>query len=77
MIRIPIIIIALYLSIVSAFSQAIKDSTTYVSRKLKIDEVNFVGSYYKQNGNNAAVTGGIGSEKLTDVVSVIDGSLQS
>jgi hypothetical protein len=72
MIRIPIIIIAFYLSIVSAFSQAGKDSTAYVTRKLKIDEVNFVGSYYRQDGNNAAVTGGIGSEKLTDFVSVID-----
>jgi len=72
MIRIPIIIIAFYLSIVSAFSQATSDSTTYIPRKLKIDEVNFVGSYYQQDGNNAAVTGGIGSEKLHDIPTTID-----
>src|SRR5205085_1598984 len=29
-------------------------------------------SYYNQNGNNAAVTGGIGSEKLTDFSEIID-----
>ena len=72
MIRIPVIIIAFYFSIVSAFSQVTTDTTTYESRKLKIDEVNFVGSYYQQNGNNAAVTGGIGSEKLRDIPTTID-----
>ncbi len=72
MIRIPIIIIAIYFSIVSAFSQVSTDTTNYVTRKLKIDEVNFVGSYYQQNGNNAAVTGGIGSEKLRDIPTTID-----
>lgn len=36
-------------------------------RKLTFEEANFVSSYYSQKGNNAAVTGGIGSEKLTDV----------
>lgn len=72
MIRIPVTIIAFYLSIVSAFSQANSDSTTYINRKLKIEEVNFVGSYYQQDGNNAAVTGGIGSEKLHDIPTTID-----
>jgi len=72
MIRIPIIIIAFYFSIVSVFSQVSTDTTTYVTRKLKIDEVNFVGSYYQQNGNNATVTGGIGSEKLRDIPTTID-----
>ena len=71
MIRIPLIIIAFYFSIVSAFSQAV-DSSSYVSRKLKVDEVNLVSSYYMQDGNNAAVTGGIGSEKLTDFATTID-----
>lgn len=70
MIRIPIIIIAFYLSIVSVFAQT--DSSTYVSRKLKVEEVDFVSSYYQQHGNNAAVTGGIGSEKLTDFATTFD-----
>jgi hypothetical protein len=72
MIRIPIIVIAFYLSIVSAFAQAPADTSNYYSRKLKLEEVNFVSSYYHQEGNNAAVTGGVGSERLTDVVTVID-----
>ena len=45
-------------------AKAQTDSTNH--RKLKVDEVNFVTSYYHQDGNNSAVTGGIGSEKLDD-----------
>lgn len=48
------------------------DSTAYKSTKLKLEEVNLVSSYYKQNGDNSAVTGGIGTEKLTDVSNTID-----
>src|SRR5690349_13398267 len=70
MIRIPIIILAFYISIVSGFSQ--QADTTYRQRKLKIDEVDFVTSYYHQNGNNAAVTGGVGSERLTDFASTFN-----
>lgn len=71
MIRIPIIIIALYWSIVSAFAQS-ADTSQYKARRLKIEEVNLVSSYYHQDGNNAAVTGGIGSERLTDFATTID-----
>lgn len=49
-----------------------KDTTGFESRKLKLDEINLVSSYYTQNGNNAAVTGGIGSQKLTDIANVFD-----
>ncbi len=48
------------------------DSTQYKSQKLKIDEINLVSSYYNQNGNNSAVTGGIGTEKLNDLSNFID-----
>jgi hypothetical protein len=71
MLRIPVTILALYASILSAFSQG-GDTTQYENRKLKVDEVNFVSSYYRQDGNNAAVTGGVGSEKLTDFATTID-----
>lgn len=48
-----------------AFAQ---DSTsTYKKRVLESAEVDFLTSYYTQDGDNAAVTGGIGTEKLTDV----------
>ena len=48
------------------------DSTAYKSRKLKLEEINLVSSYYKQDGNNSAVTGGVGTEELTDISNYID-----
>lgn len=42
------------------------------SKKLQLEEVNLVSSYYKQNGDNSAVMGGTGSEKLTDFSNTID-----
>lgn len=51
-------------------AKAQTDSTS--NRKLKIDEVNFITSYYHQDGNNSAVTGGVGSEKLDDFGNSID-----
>lgn len=51
-------------------AKAQNDSTS--NRKLKIDEVNFITSYYHQDGNKSAVTGGIGSEKLDDFGNSID-----
>jgi hypothetical protein len=66
-------VIGMYLSIVVAFSQGNpKTDSSYKSRKLTFEEANLISSYYNQNGNNAAVTGGIGSEKLTDFSNSID-----
>lgn len=44
-----------------------QDSTHYNPRKFHVDEIDFVSSYYSQNGDHSAVTGGIGSEKVTDI----------
>lgn len=56
-----------------AFAQKNTDDTsTYKPSKLKIEEINLVSSYYHQNGNHSAVTGGVGTEKLTDFANVID-----
>lgn len=49
-----------------------KDTSGFQSKKLKLEEINLVSSYYTQDGNNAAVTGGIGSQKLTDIANVFD-----
>lgn len=60
---------------ISSFSQSalqLKTDTGFNSRKLRMQEVNLVSTYYHQNGSHAAVTGGIGSQKLTDVANVID-----
>ncbi|MEZ4875493.1 MAG: DUF3570 domain-containing protein [Flavobacteriaceae bacterium] len=49
-----------------------QDSTsTYKKRVLESTEVDFLTSYYTQDGDNAAVTGGIGTEKLTDFTPTI------
>lgn len=48
------------------------DSSAYKKTKLKIEEVNFISSYYTQDGNNSAVTGGLGTEKLNDVATTLD-----
>lgn len=60
------------IALLQSFSQKAADSTGFGARKLRLEEVNLVSSYYKQNGNNSAVTGGIGTQKLTDVANIID-----
>ncbi|MET4080296.1 hypothetical protein ABIB40_000236 [Pedobacter sp. UYP30] len=67
----------MYLSLLSAYGQVktvpiSSDTSSYQSRKLKVDEVNLVSAYYNQDGNNSAVTGGIGTEKLNDIANTID-----
>lgn len=65
--------IGLYIGILGATAKAqTTDTSNYQSRKLKVEEIEFVSSYYHQDGNNSAVTGGIGTEKLTDYGNTID-----
>ena len=65
-----IIIVSLLVSTLS-FAQK-KDSTAvFKKRVLETTEVDFVSSYYNQNGSHAAVSGGIGTEKLSDFASNI------
>ena len=53
-----------------AQSQQVQDSTvSYKKRVLESTEIDMLLSYYKQDGKHSAVSGGIGSEKLTDIVS--------
>jgi len=72
MLRITLAATSIFLLTLAGFSQPVQDSTGYQVRKIKLEEVNFVSGYYKQDGNNSAVTGGIGSEKLTDFATTID-----
>lgn len=75
--KICLTLIGLYLILLNAFSQvARKDSasdgtkeitTAYIDKPLQLDETNIVSSYYQQTGNHSAVTGGIGTEKVTDL----------
>lgn len=72
--KLSLTVIGMYVTILSAFSQnqITADSSAYKNKKLALDEINFVSGYYHQNGNNSAVTGGIGTEKLTDLANTIE-----
>jgi len=67
--KICLTLVGIYMMVLHSFGQyqQDKDTTFYVSKPLKIDEVNLVSSYYKQDGEHSAVTGGIGTEKVTDL----------
>jgi hypothetical protein len=66
-------VIGMYFTMLAALSQSnTKADSIYRPRKLTFEEANLVSSYYHQDGNNAAVTGGIGTQKLTDLSTVID-----
>ncbi|MFV8378689.1 DUF3570 domain-containing protein [Flavobacterium sp. LB3R33] len=54
-----------------AFSQDKTTAPAFKKRVLESTEVDFLASYYNQDGSRSAVSGGIGSEKLTDVASNI------
>lgn len=62
--------IFIFLLSISAFAQQ-QDTVVpvYKKRVLEAAEVEFIGSYYKQDGKHSAVSGGIGTEQLTDVAS--------
>lgn len=68
--KISLLALAFYLSILASFAQSATPS--YEKQQLKVEEVNFVSSYYHQTGNNSAVTGGIGTEKLSDYANSFD-----
>jgi hypothetical protein len=68
--KISLSVLALFFQVLSVFSQ--NDSSAYKERKLKITEINFVSGYYSQDGNNSAVTGGIGTEKLWDLANALE-----
>src|SRR5690242_12929180 len=47
-------------------------TTSYSPRALHVDEINLVSSYYLQDGNHSAVTGGIGTEHVTDIANALN-----
>jgi len=70
--KICLTVVGMYLMLLHAFSQVTKDTSTFKPRKLTLDEVNLVSSYYTQNGDHSAVQGGIGSEKVTDLANGLE-----
>jgi hypothetical protein len=75
--KLSLTVIGMYLSMVQAFSQAPAiDSSLYKPRKLKMDEINLVSSYYDQTADKSAVMGGEpgprGIANVTDFANGID-----
>lgn len=61
-------VIGLYVGLLQAFSQDTShQKAAYTYKPLALEEINLVSSYYTQNGNHSAVTGGIGTERVTDL----------
>ncbi len=69
-----VVTVAAWLSFSAAWAQSKPDvpTSSYEARPLKVEEINFVSSYYTQDGNRSAITGGIGTEKLTDFANSFD-----
>ncbi len=62
-------IILVFLLSVPIFAQI--KAPSFKKRVLETAEVDFLASYYVQDGSKSSVSGGIGSEKLTDIASNI------
>jgi hypothetical protein len=71
--RICLSVVGLFILFVHAFAQqAPKDTSTYKTRKLRVEEIDLVSSYYVQNGDHSAIRGGIGSEHVTDLANGLE-----
>jgi hypothetical protein len=75
--KLSLSVIGMYLLMAHAFSQAPAiDSSGYKPKKLKLDEVNLVSSYYNQTANKSAVMGGRtdykGNGDVTDFANGLD-----
>jgi len=58
-----------------SYGQELQDTipeNTYKTRVLESTEIDLLTSFYRQDGSHAAVTGGIGNEKLIDIATNID-----
>ena len=67
--------LCLYLSFLHSYSQYVKrDTSSYQVKKLKLEEVNIVSSYYNQTADKSAVMGGRTDAKgIADVTDLANG----
>ena len=66
---VSILILTLFLSNKASSQSAVKP--VYKKKVLNATEIEFLSSYYLQKGNNAAVTGGVGTEELSDATGTL------
>lgn len=65
--KLSLTLVGIFLLFLHAFSQFRNTDTIYMPKPLKLDEINLVSSYYTQEGNHSAITGGIGDEHVMDL----------
>ena len=66
-------LVGIYILFFASFGQQYNaDTIGYKNYQLHLDEVNLVSGYYRQDGNHSAVTGGIGTQKVTDISNVLE-----
>lgn len=75
--KICLTVVGMYLMLLHAFSQVSgTDSSGYKSRKLSLEEVNFVSGYYDQTADKSSVMGGRtdykGNGAVTDLANGVD-----
>lgn len=71
--KISLTVIGLYLLFLNSYGQVAEHyKSEYNARPLKLEEVNLVTSYYTQDGNHSAVTGGKGTEKVIDFANMLE-----
>lgn len=70
--KICLSVVGMFLMFFHGFSQSSSSSADeYKSMDLKVEDVNIVSGYYTQSGNHSPVTGGIGTQQLTDISNTI------
>jgi len=71
--KICLTVVGSFLLFINSFSQTTSDSTSeYHNPTLKLEEANLVSNYYSQTGNHSAITGGIGTQKVSDLSNIIE-----
>lgn len=71
-----LLIITLFFITFGFTQEQTQDNTEeYKKRVLENAEIDFISSFYSQDGDNASITGGIGTEKLEDIASSITVSI--
>jgi len=75
--KICLTVIGMYMMLLHAFSQfSAKDTSAYKPKKLKLDEINLVSSYYNKTADKSAVMGGRTDAKgignVTDLANGLD-----
>lgn len=69
--KICLFVVGIFLFCFRGWTQS-SSTDDYKNLNLKVEDVNIVSGYYSQTGNHSAVTGGIGTQQLTDVSNTID-----